>query len=116
MTDQMAPNDIVHFEDLWLRAETISKSKFTDINSILESLLSSITDYKNINDVHMKHPDSVMGTPLKEKTIGKIFFAFTALSSKEDIDVYACLKQEYDINNLQNKLSISDEENLIEPD
>jgi hypothetical protein len=109
-------NNIVHFEDLWLRAEAISKSKFTDVNSILDNISSLFIDYKNIHEIHMKHPDSVMGAPLKEKTIGKIFFAITALSSKEDIDVYTCLKQEYDINNLQNKISIPDEENLIEPD
>lgn len=94
--------NIVHFEDLWQMSEkknlgiqTISETE------IIGKISSSVNELRDIYKVSLNSKDKQLVQGMKFKAIGRLLYNLTALSAKEDIDVYAALKDQLDIDKLK---------------
>lgn len=107
--------EVIHFEDLWVKAEDKSKHILKDDKEILGHLSSIVNELKDIYSVSEKSNDKVLVLGIKSKAVGRLLFTLTALSAKENLDVYKSLKDQLDVLEIQNKLNevagISLEEN-----
>jgi hypothetical protein len=80
--------NLMHFEDLWELSEKISAGSFKDTSSSLEEIKELCLDFTAIET----YPSSIK-SEMKKQIIGKILFALTGISIKENIDVYLALKE-----------------------
>lgn len=85
--------EIKHFEDLWNEAELIAQDDVINSTSsqILDELISKLSLYRAF-EMNEKLISSYNLDELKEKCFGEILFAFTKLSSKDNINAYSALK------------------------
>lgn len=100
----MSNNNLVHFETLWTKAEEISANQFKDIPEVLSKLSDILEDLRAFQRISIDNSSAQLAVELKNKTVGRLLFALTALSQKENIDVYAALKMELDTIKLKEKI------------
>lgn len=81
----------VHFEKLWEQAESFQKdgSANISIQQIIEELIMKISLYKAI-DLKTEIPEEDR-QKVKSRTLGEILLTLTALSLKDNINVYEAL-------------------------
>lgn len=90
---------IIHFEDLWVMSEKVAEKRYnTDPlkSSIVPEIKELIEELSKIQG-----NSSLITLELKKKKIGEILFLLTAYSIKENIDVYAALKGEKEMVELE---------------
>jgi hypothetical protein len=80
-----------HFEKLWEQAEEFQKdgSASTSVQQIIEELVMKISLYKAI-DSKTEIPEEDR-RKVKSRTLGEILLTLTALSLKDNINVYESL-------------------------
>ena len=93
----MTENNIKHFETLWDESEAlVSKIHEKSSHDDLIKLISNLTnDYKEMHSSNL--PDEVKSS-LKTRYMGEIIFLLSALSQRDNINVYAALKEELFLN------------------
>lgn len=81
----------VHFELLWEKAEEFQKdgSANTTVQQIIEELMMKVSLYKAI-DSKTEIPEEDR-KKVKSRTLGEILLTLTALSLKDNINVYESL-------------------------
>ncbi len=81
----------VHFEKLWEQAEEFQKdgSANASVQQIIEELMMKISLYKVI-DAKTEIPEEDR-QKVKSRTLGEILLTLTALSLKDNINVYESL-------------------------
>jgi hypothetical protein len=81
----------VHFEKLWEQSEEFQKdgSANTSVQQIIEELMMKISLYKVI-DAKTEIPEEDR-QKVKSRTLGEILLTLTALSLKDNINVYESL-------------------------
>ena len=99
--------NIVHFEQLWDMAEKLSSLEMSDEKEIFGRISSIVSELKDIYIVSPNSKDQTLTNAIKSKAIGRLLFAITALSSKEKIDAYAALKDQWQISSIKNKINFS---------
>lgn len=88
---------IKHFETIWQEAENISSKKLeTDNTSNIATEIADLCD--NLSAVDEMNADPSAKSSLKKRYIGEILFHLTAISAKENINVYAVLKEQILLN------------------
>lgn len=89
-------SDPIHFENLWEAAEKIASNKYGKLNDneIMNELTLSITAYEKALTTDLS--DDIRNE-FKKRILGHMVFIMTAISAKENINVYAVLKEEMDI-------------------
>jgi hypothetical protein len=97
-------DNTVHFEDLWEKTEAVASLEFKDEAEVLARLASNVSELKDIYRVSVNSNDKNLIKGVKSKAIGRLLYALTALSSKEEIDVYAALKDQWDISEFKEKM------------
>lgn len=92
--------DIKHFEDLWNESEDISLKVHKEDSSqyLLEMMKVLIDNYRDLL-TNEAIPKEVI-TTLKKRYMGEIVFLITAISARDDINVYASLMEEIKLNKL----------------
>lgn len=80
-----------HFEDLWEKCEAFQKeaSSTDNVQSIIDELMLKINLYKVI-DSKTEIPEEDR-QKVKSRTLGEILLTLTALSLKDNINVYETL-------------------------
>ncbi len=95
----------IHFEDLWYKSEkAYADSPSTDVE-ILGKISSVIDEIRDIYSVASNSNDKRLVQGMKSKAIGRLVMNIAALSAKENIDVYAALKDQLDIIQLRDKIT-----------
>jgi len=81
----------MHFEKLWEKAEEFQKdgSANTTVQQMIEELMMKISLYKAI-DSKTEIPEEDRAK-VKSRTLGEILLTLTALSLKDNINVYESL-------------------------
>jgi hypothetical protein len=84
--------DIVHFEKIWEQAETLSSQthKNATFPSILDELKVVLQDIRE-NMQSSIDPDTKVS--ITKKLIGELLYIISAISVREDVDVYSALKE-----------------------
>jgi hypothetical protein len=85
--------NIIHFEQLWDQSEAhIAKTHAHTHTSELIVLISALLEeYKKLSSSDI--PEEVK-VSLKKKYLGEIMFYITGISAKDNINVYAALKEQ----------------------
>lgn len=94
----------IHFEELWNKSEDISSKihKDTNIQDLLKIISNLTEDYKklhlleispDVNAVLGERPEEIK-SDMKKRYMGEIVFILTAISAKENINVYSSLQEE----------------------
>lgn len=96
-------SDIVHFENLWDRAEKAAKSETIVESEVLGKALSNLEEIRDIYKTAASSKDKPLVQGMKSKALGRLLINIAALSAKENIDVYAALKDQLDILKLKEK-------------
>lgn len=93
-------DNIKHFETLWGESEAlVSKAhQESTIEEIIFLISELLSDYKETNASSII-PDEVKKS-LKKRYMGEIIYLFSALSARDDINVYAALMEELKMNTL----------------
>lgn len=88
----MAGDNITHFENLWEDAEKIASEKYKEssIEHLSSFLNLKLADYNDLDSIEQA---GEIKLALKQKCLGEIIFILSALSSKDNINVYAALKE-----------------------
>lgn len=92
MTDNTPPS----FQQLWENAEEVSKKLFDTTPPILVELVSQVS---RLNEA-FANKDSEDNKHLKARLIGEVVFLLTALTQKEDVNVYKLLSDQVFLNGL----------------
>lgn len=92
----------IHFEDLWLRCEKLSPT--ADAQQALGQMAASIAELRDIYKVAEKSTDKRLVQGMKEKAVGRLLMTLTSLSAIENIDVYAALKDQWNMEQAKNAL------------
>jgi hypothetical protein len=95
----------VHFEDLWDKSEKASSPLTSNEMEILGKISSVVDEIKDIYTVGEKSRDKQLLQGMKSKAIGRLVMNIAALSAKENIDVYAALKDQLEIIQLRDKIT-----------
>jgi hypothetical protein len=92
MIDKTPPS----FQQLWENAEEVSKKLFETTHPILVELISKISRlneiYEKPNDEEVRHA--------KARLIGEITFLISALTMKENVNIYSLLNDQIFLNTL----------------
>lgn len=94
---------IVHFENLWEKAEQAMAISSDSDMEILGKISSVVDEIRDIYKASANSKDKNLVQGMKSKAVGRLLFNITALSGKEKIDVYASLKDQLDISSLKDK-------------
>lgn len=80
----------ITFEELWVKCEDLQKEITAEnsTSSILESIVMIINLYKTIDAKEIPNVDQQQ---IKSCTMGEILLALTAISLKDNINVYEAL-------------------------
>ena len=86
-----------HFEHLWEECESLSNNIYKDdsVEKVIEEIKSLLNDYKEIDGSN--NPNEIK-LSVKNRYLGEIVFLLTTLSIKDNINVYAALKEELILN------------------
>lgn len=90
----MQPN-IIHFENLWESCEKMAGPE--NAEEILGKISGGIDELRDIYKVSINSNDKKLVQGIKSKAVGRMLLALTALSAKENVDVYAALKEQLDV-------------------
>jgi hypothetical protein len=84
---------MIHFEELWEKSEQFYQSNYSDDNSV--EILNSISMKINLLQILLQKDNLSKDDMEKAKSqlFGEILLSLTALSSKENIDVFNALQQ-----------------------
>ena len=84
------PKMPITFEELWVKCEDLQKEITAEnsTSSILESIVMIINLYKTIDAKEIPNVDQQQ---IKSCTMGEILLALTAISLKDNINVYEAL-------------------------
>lgn len=95
----------VHFEDLWDKAE--KANSFDDLGGqeVLAKISSTLEELRDIYKVSATSKDRSLISEMKSKAMGRLLINIANLSKKENIDVYASLKDQLDILDLRDKIT-----------
>jgi hypothetical protein len=91
-------SDIIHFEQIYEQAEQISKQRnetrsTADIAKEISELLNSYADADSIDSKEITNS-------LKNRYLGEVMFLITALSQRDNINVYAALNAQLTLNKI----------------
>jgi len=95
----------VHFEDLWDKSEKASYPLTSNEMEILGKISSVVDEIKDIYSVGEKSRDKQLLQGMKSKALGRLVMNIAALSAKENIDIYAAMKDQLDIIQLRDKIT-----------
>lgn len=86
-----------HFEHLWEESENLSNSIYKEetTDKVISEIISLLNDFKEIDS--SDNPIEIKKS-VKNRYVGEIVFLLTALSYKDNINVYAALKEELILN------------------
>lgn len=90
---------MLHFEELYEQSEKLAtKIHQTETTTeLIASIMSVLNDYKDL--ATSKLPDEVKAS-LRNRYMGEIMFLFTAISMKDNVNVYAALQEEMRLNEI----------------
>ena len=93
----MTEDKIIHFEELYEKSEQISSNihKNTTTEDLIKLITNLLADYKDIN---LSTITDEVKNSLKNRYMGEVVFLLTAISVRDNINVYAALKQEMNLN------------------
>src|SRR5229473_2835616 len=99
----MTDNRVIHYEELWERAEIIAAqiNKPIPTNDILTNIVDTANNIKKYDQ--SEFADEIKSA-LKKRAIGELLFLITTISDREKIDVYAALKDEMYLQEIDLKL------------
>jgi hypothetical protein len=89
--EQASPKKILHFEELWDKAESFSSSEPMDKVDIIQEVLMKVQVYQKLHDNQELAPADLKS--VKSRLFGEILFSLTKLSQAESINVFAALAQ-----------------------
>jgi len=94
----MSENKIKHFETLWEEAEKLSSGMYKDMptDELIKFVNDLLTGYSEASQIESKE----ISDSLKNKQIGEIVFILTALSLRDNINVYAALQEQCVLRNI----------------
>lgn len=95
----------IHFEDLWDKSEKASTPLISNEMEILGKISSVVEEIKDIYSVADRSKDKDLVKGMKSKALGRLIMNIAALSAKENIDVYAALKDQLEILELRDKIT-----------
>ena len=83
------------FASLWNFSETIASKQYAgkDISAILAELTEVVREFGE-NNLPMKELEA----PLRKRQIGLMLYLVSLLSARTDVNVFAALKEEVDVN------------------
>ena len=83
-------NDIKHFEDVWNESESLAARKYKDAPAsvIIEKIKTLLGSYDALNT--FAESMDVRNT-LKRKYMGEILFLISALSIRDDVNIWEAL-------------------------
>lgn len=86
-------DDNKHFETVWHEAELLTAKKFKDTSAtiIIEKIKTLLGSYNELNT--FAESTDIRNT-LKKKYMGEIIFLLSALSMRDDVNVWAALVDE----------------------
>lgn len=97
---------MIHYEDLWNISEPIAKNRYTSSTEAITKLKELADTLTRVHQNHLKNPTNEIAKQMKHDQIGSILFAITAISAWENIDVYAALKQMYEVEKFNQELTV----------
>lgn len=86
--------NLKHFEQLWEESEQLA-SKVHATNDVMTLINGLLKDYTDLSTLEL--PDEVKSS-LRKRYMGEIVFLLTALSARDNINVYAALSEEMKLN------------------
>ena len=88
----------VHYEDLWVKCEEYHKelSKDSDISDIINEITMKFKLYETVSKIESSEEKE----EAKFRLMGEILLSLTALSMKDNIDVYDALQKTLMYNNI----------------
>jgi phage-related tail protein len=94
----MSENNIKHFETLWEEAEKLSEKMYggTATEELVKLISESLTNYFETTQLDSKE----IADSLKNKHMGEIVFMITALSLRDNVNVYAALQEQCVLRNI----------------
>jgi hypothetical protein len=92
-------NNILSFEDLWEKSEDMASKihKTSTLTDIINQISNLLNNYDKIcsSDISQE----VMSS-LKKRYVGEILFLISAISHKDNINIYEVLQEELSMNDL----------------
>lgn len=87
-----------HFENLWDESEQHSSKEYENLSTeeIADKIKHILDDYKSINTNNINYSYEVIRS-LKKRYMGELLFLLTAISMRDEINVYVALQEEIDI-------------------
>lgn len=87
----MSENNIKHFETLWEESEKLTENMYKDIptDKLVEKIAETLASYSEAGQIESKE----ISDSLKSKLIGEAVFMITAISLRDNINVYAALQE-----------------------
>lgn len=96
---------IVHFEELWDKSEKLASGlNITEPTEILGKISSVVDEIRDIYKAAANAKDKQLVQGMKSKALGRMLLNISALSAKENIDVYAALKDQLDIHEIKESI------------
>lgn len=88
----MTENNIKHFEVLWEESEKLAEKLHgkTSTEELVKLVSEALTSYVEITKIDSKE----ISDSLKSKYMGEIVFLLTAVSLRDNINVYAALMEQ----------------------
>jgi len=89
-------SDIIHFEQLYEQAELLSKQRNESRSTadIVKEISELLISYSETDAIDSKE----ITNSLKNRYLGEIMFLITALSQRDNINVYAALQEQLTLN------------------
>jgi hypothetical protein len=89
----MTEDNIPHFEQVWTESELLTQTKYKDTQAvvIIDKLKTLLSGYDALNTFA---ESSAARQNAKTKYMGEIIFLISALSHRDDINVWAALAVE----------------------
>jgi hypothetical protein len=94
----MSENSIVHFETLYEQAEQLAKQRNENKSTadIVKEISELLTSYSETDAIDSKE----ITKSLKNRYLGEVMFLITALSQRDDVNVYGALQQQLTLNKI----------------